>query len=202
MQHVVGRLERFVERNLRAQHRHQLVVRNHDQRIDVLGERIEPFLGDALALAFERERLRHHGNGQDAELFRHFGDYRRRARSSPASHARGEEEHVRAADQLGDALAVFHRGLAPDLGVGSGTETLGDVAAELELDPGLVALERLGVGVRDDELHALHPLRDHVIDRVATTAAHADHLDDRFLGLCIDQFYHLNLLFNLCHELL
>ena len=70
--------------------------------------------------------------------------------------------------------------------------------AELQLDLRLIALQRLRVGVRDDELHALHALRDHVVDRVAAAAAHADHLDDRFLRLCIDEFDHLHLLVHDC----
>jgi hypothetical protein len=51
------------------------------------------------------------------------------------------------------------------------------------------AVERLRVGVGADELHALHTLRDHVLDGVAAAAAHADHLD---LGALVEFFDHLD----------
>ena len=88
----------------------------------------------------------------------------------------------------------------PTLGIGAGAQALGDVGAELQLDLRLVALQRLRIGVGADELHALHALVDHVIDRIAAAAAHADHFDDRFLGLCIDEFEHVASPFDMINE--
>ena len=64
-----------------------------------------------------------------------------------------------------------------DFGPGACAEALGDPGAELELVARLVLLERLGVGVRHDELAALELLVDHVVDRVAAGAPDADHGD-------------------------
>ena len=76
------------------------------------------------------------------------------------------------------------RGCAADFRVGAGAQPLGDVRAQLQLVSGLAAFQRLGIGVGADELHAVQPAADHVIHRVAAAAAHADHLDHRFLCLC------------------
>jgi hypothetical protein len=37
----------------------------------------------------------------------------------------------------------------------------------------------------------LHALRNHVVHGVAAATAHAHHLDNRFLRLRIDKFYHV-----------
>ncbi len=102
-----------------------------------------------------------------------------------AAHACGDEHHVRAVDDLGDAVAVlFRRGLA-DLGLGACPQPLGQVRADLQLHARLAAAERLRIGVDDDELHALHPLVDHVIDGVAAATTDTHHLDHRALRLCV-----------------
>ena len=81
---------------------------------------------------------------------------------------------LRLLDDLLDRL--LGRGGA-DLGPGAGAEALGDAGAELQLVAGPALRQRLGVGVRDDELAALERLLDHVVDRVAAGAADADHGD-------------------------
>ncbi len=194
MQHVVGGFEGFVERDLVAEHFHQLVVRHHDQRVDVGRERLDAFVRDALALALERERLRHHRDREDAELLGELRHDRGRAGAGAPAHARRQEQHVRAGDGFGDTLAVFQRRLTPDLGVGPRAQPLGDAAAQLQLQFRGIALERLGVGVGADELHPLHALLDHVVDRVAAAAADADHLDYGLLPLCVHYFKHASLL--------
>ena len=65
----------------------------------------------------------------------------------------------------------------------------------LQLDLGLVALQSLCIRVGGDEFHPLHALVDHVIDRVAAAAAHANHLDYGFLRLCVHYLEHSCLLF-------
>ena len=55
-------------------------------------------------------------------LLRDVGDHRRGAGAGAAAHAGGDEQHVGAVDQLGDAVAVLHRGVAADLGLGAGAE--------------------------------------------------------------------------------
>ena len=129
------------------------------------------------ARALELEGLGHDADGQDAHLAGGLGDDRRGAGAGAAAHAGGDEAHVAAGEPLDDLLdQLLGRGGA-DLGPGAGAEALGDAGAELELVAGLALLQRLGVGVRHDELAALELLVDHVVDRVAAGAADADHGD-------------------------
>ena len=86
-------------------------------------------------------------------------------------------------DHLGDAVAILHRGVAADLGLGAGAEAARERGAELQLRARRRALERLRIGVGADELHAGQAAVDHVLDRVAAAAAHADDLDDRAVFL-------------------
>ena len=54
-----------------------------------------------------------------------------------------------------------------------------DLHAELDAAVGLGEGQLLGVGVGDDELDALEPRLDHVVDGVAAGAADAEHDDAR-----------------------
>ncbi len=157
-----------------------------DRRLDDL----EALLRHAQALAFEGERLGHHGHGEDPEFAGHLGHDRCGAGPRAATHAGRQEQHVRAFDQFDDALAVFHRRPLAHLGVRTGAETLGDIAAELQHTIGTIALQGLRICVQADELHTVDPAVDHVVHGVAAAAAHTDDLDDSFLGLGIDDLEH------------
>ena len=53
-------------------------------------------------------------------------------------------------------LAVFHGRLASDFRIGAGAETLGQLGRRAAFSPApLLRLERLGIGVGDDEFDAL-----------------------------------------------
>ncbi len=78
----------------------------------------------------------------------------------------------------------------PDLGIGAGAESLGDVAADLQADLHLGVLERLRIGVDANEIHAFDPGGDHVRDGVAAAAADPDHLDHGALVFCISEYEH------------
>jgi hypothetical protein len=111
-----------------------------------------------------------------------------------AAHAGGDEDHVRAFDQLDDAVAVFHRRLAAHFRVRARAEALGDVGADLQARLHLRVLECLRVGVDADEVDALDARGDHVRDGVAAAAAHADDLDDCALVFRVCQYEHCLLL--------
>ncbi len=116
----------------------------------------DALLGERRALvAFHLERLGHDGDRQDAEFLRHLRHDRRGARARAATHAGGDEDHVRAFDQLDDAVTVFHRRLAADFRIRAGAETLGDVRADLQARLDLRVLERLRIGVDAHEIDAL-----------------------------------------------
>jgi len=97
--------------------------------------------------------------------------------------------NVRARDGVADLLHRFlGRGLA-HFGLAAGAQALG---AQLDDLRRARAIERLRVGVRADELDALHPFVEHVLHGVAAAATHADDLDLRAL---IKRFDHLD-----CHD--
>ncbi len=84
---------------------------------------------------------------------------------------------MRALERLLDLIdRLFGRG-ASDFGTRACAEALRDLRAQLDAMPGRRLLERLRVGVGDEELDALHIGADHVRDRVAARAADADHRD-------------------------
>jgi hypothetical protein len=77
---------------------------------------------------------------------------------------------------------LLHGRLTADLGIGTGTETLGDVAAHLQRRLDRRLLQGLGVGVRADKVHAINPGREHVRDGIAAATPDAQHLDDGVLA--------------------
>ena len=182
-------LKAVVHQHVLAQHFHQLLVEDDDQRVDRLFKFFEAVLGQAHALAFVVEGLGHHRHGEDAEFARHLGDDRRGAGAGAAAHAGRDEGHVGAAQRVGDLLARRLGVLAADVRLAAGAET----RAELQLDAGAHVLQRLGVGVGADELNALHALADHVLDGIATRAADTDDLDDG-RGFRFNKFKHARLL--------
>jgi hypothetical protein len=123
---VVGDPECLHDRGLLLDHLKQAVVLDHDQRVHLLAEVLDPQLRLLGALApLERERPRHDAHRERAELPRDLGDHRRGARTGAAALAGGDEDHVRALEGVLDLVAtLLCRGLA-DGGVCTGAETLG-----------------------------------------------------------------------------
>jgi hypothetical protein len=95
-----------------------------------------------------------------------------------AAHAGGDEQHVRAVDGRADFVHREFGGFTALVGLAAGAQAAG---AELDDLVRVAAGERLRIGVRAHELHALHTTLHHVGDRIAATAAHTDHLDLRAL---------------------
>ena len=129
--------------------------------------------------AFEVERLGHDADGEDAHLARGLGDDRRSAGAGAAAHAGGDEHHVGAGQMIADFVDHFLRPRRADIRLRAGAEALGHLRAHLDDALGLRHGQRLRVGVGDDEVDALQPGRDHVVDGVAAGAADAEHGDPR-----------------------
>ena len=90
----------------------QPLVRDRDDRVDAVAQRLEAALGLQLPLlAFELERLGDDGDGQRAELAGEAGDHRRRAGAGAAAEAGGDEDHVGAVERLDDLVGVLERRL-------------------------------------------------------------------------------------------
>ena len=97
---------------LRSSTDEQPVVGDDDQRVDLVGERVDPGLGlVAPARALELERPGDDPDRQRAELAGDLGDDRRGAGAGPAARAGGDEDHVRAAQHRLDAVVLLARGL-------------------------------------------------------------------------------------------
>ena len=148
-------------------------------------------LRDLLPLALEPERPRDHRDRQDAHALRDVGDDRGRAGARAAAHAGRDEQHVGAGDHFSDAIAIFHRRVAADLRLGARAEAARERRSQLQLRARGRTLQRLRIGIGADELHAGEPALDHVFDRVAAAAAHADDFDDgTFVLRLVDDFKH------------
>ncbi len=97
MKHVVGELKRIRKGGALIGKPEQILVRDHQQRIDILLQLGKAAFGDPHAVgAFEMEWLGHHANGQDTLLAHRAGNHRRSTRSSAPPHASGDEHHMAA----------------------------------------------------------------------------------------------------------
>ena len=179
-QHVVGLAERLEDRRPALDDREQLLVRDHDQRVDVLAQARDALLrltGPRAAL--EGERPGDDADGERADLvLGDLGDHGRGAGAGAATLAGGDEHHVGALQRLLDLIARLGGRAVSGVRVGPGTEALGELVADVELDVGVAHRERLGIGVRRDELDAAQSGVDHPVDGVRSAAADSDDLDD------------------------
>nr|WP_206542962.1 hypothetical protein [Pantoea stewartii] len=181
VQHLVGHRERVGEGGLLIGDPEQVLVRNDQQGVDHLVELGDAVLGGAhAALAFEVERLGHHADGEDPHLAGSLGDHRRSARAGAAAHAGGDENHVRAGERIAKPVHHLLRGRCTDNGLRTGAEALGDLGTHLDDALRFRHRQRLRVGVGDDEVDALQPGGDHVVDGITTRAADAEDGDPRF----------------------
>src|SRR6266851_4000510 len=177
-QHIVCRRERLDHRRRAIDDREQPLVRDRDDGVDALAERVEAALRLHLPfLAFELERLGDDGDGQRAELAGEAGDDRRGAGAGTAAEARRHEDHVGAVDGLDDLFRVLERGLTPDVRIGAGAKPFGQLAADLQVHRGGVGAQRLQIRVHDHEFDAVESGLDHAVDGIAAAPADADDLD-------------------------
>ena len=185
-QHLVGLLERVLERNALADHREQPLVRHDDHRVDVLAH-----LGDALfrlahaLAALEEERL---GDDADASARRPRAPARAMIGAAPVPVPPPMPQVTNTRSALGEhaahLVAVLLDRLAADLGARAGAEPARELLADLDLHVGLRVQQRLRVGVDRDELDALEVLLDHAVDGVAAATADADDLHAGVLRAC------------------
>ena len=175
---LVGHLERFLPGGAFGGHTEQILVRDHDQRIDVLLQFLDALIGcSAAAEALEPEGFGHHADGQDAALLRHAGDDGGRPGAGAAAHAGGDEHHVGAVQMAEQFVGRFFRRRLADFRLRTRAQTLGQMRPKLDSAIGSAVHQLLRVGVRDHEIDALQVGGDHVVDRVRATATDTDHGD-------------------------
>ena len=121
------------------------------------------------------------------ELAGQAGDHRCGAGAGTASKTGRDEHHVGARERLNEAVGVLERSFPPDVRVGACAEPFRQLAADLNLDRRGVHVQRLHVGVGDDELDSFQSDSHHPVDRVAAATADAHHLDSRARPALISQ---------------
>ena len=180
IQHVVGHREGFGEGGLFVRESEQVLVRNDDEGVHDLLQRLDAFVGLPHPLAaLELEGLGDDADGQDPHFARGLGDDRGRAGAGAAAHAGGDEAHMRAHQVIDDILDRFLGGFRADRRLRARAKALGHFRAKLHARFRPALRQRLRVGVGDHEGDAVQLLFDHVVDRVAARAADAEDGDAR-----------------------
>ena len=177
---IVDDAERVDHRRALLRDLEQPVVRDRDERVDLVDELLDPLLGEQLALrAFERERARDDGDDERPDVLGDLRYDRGGAGPCAATHAGGHEDHVGLFERLVELLAVVLGGLAAHRGIGAGAKTLRDLVADAELVRGVGEEQGLRVGVHRDELDAHQLGADHAVDRIGPATTDADDFDQR-----------------------
>ena len=180
MKYRVGHVEGVGERRALVGKPEQVLVRDHDQRINKTLHLGDSGLGlRHAALPFEIEWLGDDANGQDAALARRSGDHRCRASAGATTHAGSYEDHVAVGKLAHHRFNALLGGGAADIRLGSGTKSLRNCAAKLDFPAGQRMGKRLPIGVRDKEIDSIEVGVDHVVDGIAASAANTDNGDAR-----------------------
>jgi hypothetical protein len=166
-QHLVGALEGVEHADLPVADRQQAVVRDDDEGVALVAQRLDALLGLLGATAaLEGERPGDHADGQGAERLGDAGHHGGAAGAGATALPGGHEDHVGPLEDLLDLLAVVLGRLRAHAGLGAGPEAPGELATDVELDVGVAHEQGLGVGVDGDELDALEAHLDHAVDGV------------------------------------
>ncbi len=153
VQHRIGHMEGVGKSGALIGKPEQILVRDHDQRINKALHFDDPGLGlGHTALTFEVKRLGDHADGQDATLARRPGDDRCGAGAGTTTHAGSDEDHVAVGKLAHHRLDAFLGGGTSDIRFGSGTKSLRNRAAKLDLPAGQRMGKRLAVGVGNQEI--------------------------------------------------
>src|SRR4029079_8482324 len=128
----VGLAERLADRLPALDDVEQLLVRNDDQRVDLVAELLDAVEGLLHALgALELERLGDDADRQRADLLlRDLGDDGSGAGSGAAALAGAHEDQAAALQRLLDVVAALRRGACSDLGLPAGAEAAGELLAD------------------------------------------------------------------------
>ena len=179
-QHVVGHLERLIDRRLLVADGEQTVVGDDYERIDFFAEARDALLGLLAATGpFEGEGAGDDGDSERAEVLGDAGYDGRSAGAGATAHAGSDEDHLGIAENVLDVFARLIGGGAALLGVAAGAEPLGDALADADAVIRLAASESLRVGVDADEVDASDAGFDHAVDGVAAATSDADDFDRR-----------------------
>ena len=177
-QHAVSDLKGVLQGDAGIGYLLQTLVGDDDQRIHVLAQ-----LGDTghslihTALALESKGLGYDTDGQNTHLVGQTSHNGSSTRTGTAAHTGGDEYHV---GVLQNGLDLFNGLLGSAgtaLGIGTGTEALGQLLTNDELGGRIGMMKGLTVRVDGYELYALDVGIDHTVDRIITAATDTDHFN-------------------------
>ena len=156
----------------------QAVVGDHDQRVDLLLEALDALFAHAAPPAPSKV------NGlvttpmvsapTSLDTSAMTG---RSAGAGAAADAGGDEDHVRALQDVVDLVPRLLGGLLADVRVAARAQTAGQLVADPDALRRIGHQQRLRVGVDGDEFHAMDALCNHAVDRVRPAATYANDLD-------------------------
>src|SRR5690606_20905045 len=102
----------------------QILIWNNDQRVDMAVQFIDAILSQTSAtIAFEIERFGDHANRQDTLLASGASHHGSSTSTGTATHAGGDEHHVRAGKMIIDLVPAFLGRRATNFGMRACTET-------------------------------------------------------------------------------
>jgi len=155
VENIVRQFERVHDGRVLGRDAEQVLVRNDDQRINVLLKLIDAFVCQFLAAAaLKRKRLSDNTDREHAQLASCFCDDGRCARPGATAHTGGDETHIRTRQVVNDFIDGFFGCVAPNLWTHPCAEALRDVIAELDTARGRGALDRLRIRIRNNEVRA------------------------------------------------
>ena len=191
LQNLVRDTERVDHRRIFRNDAGNLIVRDDDERIDVLSEVFEPLHRIVHALfALEVERLGDDSDGQNLQIARNLGDDGCGARTGAAAHACRDEQEVGILDCLGEDFLAFLGGRPADFRLCTRAEALRQSGTDLNLILRLGKEQDLLVRIDGYIACALNARLNHAVDRVVPRAADADDLYPRNAGQAVQTVKH------------
>ena len=159
----------------------QVLIRNNDQRVDMLGKLFDATIGGQhTALAFEVERLGDNTNRQDALLLCRPRNYRRCAGAGATAHASGDEHHVCAGQVIQYLRQRLFGCTSPDLRLRPCSEPLRQIGPHLDAAFCRTLQNCLCVSIRNNEFNPFKIGLDHVVDGIAPCTTDAENSNTRF----------------------
>ena len=175
---LVRDAECFYHRRVFGYDAGDFIVRDDDQRIDVFFQIFQPLHRVVHTFfAFEIERLGNDGDGKDLEIARDLGDDGSGSRTRTAAHTGRYEQKVGVFDRFGEHLFALFRSRAPHFRLRASAEPLRKGRTDLNFVFRFGEEQDLLIGIHRDVTCALNARFDHAVDRIASGAADADHLD-------------------------
>ena len=186
LQHGIRELERLHERDFPILGElHEIVIVDGEQSIHIALHLQHPrFREPLLARALERERQRHHADGEHTELLGDLRNHRHNARAGSRAHTGRDEHEIGTGESLFDPPLIRLRRLLAHLEIAAGAASVRDRRADLQAcNPCILEhCKLLGIRIDRDELDVLDVLRmdeitlRHTQQNAVATAANADHL--------------------------